>query len=80
MQGDGRKAERLYGPTNGSATPQSAGQGIAGGMGKLLSRFIADVEPDDIMSYADIEWSDGGVYRHLGFAEDGGQGPRYFSA
>ena len=54
------------------------GTRVAGGMGKLLSRFIADVEPDDIMSYADIEWSGGGVYRHLGFAEDGVKAPVLF--
>lgn len=40
---------------------------VAGGMGKLLKYFIRDVEPDDIMTYADLEWSDGDVYDKLGF-------------
>lgn len=40
---------------------------ISGGMGRLLKTFIDDVHPDDIMSYADLEWSDGAVYETLGF-------------
>lgn len=39
-------------------------------MGKLLKAFIEDVHPDDVMSYADASWSDGGVYRKLGFEEE----------
>lgn len=42
---------------------------ISGGMGKLLQAFVDDIHPDEVMSYADLEWSDGGVYRTLGFAE-----------
>ena len=52
---------------------------INGGMGKLLKHFIQDVCPDDIMSYADLEWSDGQVYRQLGFAEEGTRAPVMFS-
>lgn len=40
---------------------------ISGGMGKLLQAFIDEVHPDDIMSYADLEWSEGRVYQKLGF-------------
>ena len=40
---------------------------VSGGMGKLLKAFIRDVGPDDIMSYADLEWSEGKVYETLGF-------------
>ena len=40
---------------------------VSGGMGKLLKAFIKEVQPDDIMSYADLEWSEGEVYRALGF-------------
>lgn len=44
---------------------------VVGGMGKLLQTFIDDVHPDDIMSYADADWPDGGdVYRTLGFTEE----------
>lgn len=52
---------------------------VTGGMGKILCRFIDDVSPDDIMSYADLEWSDGDVYRRLGFFEDGNRDPVLFS-
>lgn len=45
---------------------------ITGGMGKMLRAFIEDVRPDDVMSYADVSWPDGGdVYEKLGFVEEG---------
>lgn len=44
---------------------------IAGGMGKLLKAFISEVQPDDVMSYAPASWSDGDVYRKLGFTYEG---------
>ena len=45
---------------------------MTGGMGKLLQAFIDDVHPDDIMSYADEEYPDGGeVYARLGFTAEG---------
>lgn len=44
---------------------------IVGGMGKMLKAFIDEVHPDDVMSYADISWPDGGeAYRALGFEEE----------
>lgn len=44
---------------------------VTGGMGKLLQTFIDDVHPDNIMSYADAGWPDGGVvYEKLGFVEE----------
>lgn len=43
---------------------------ISGGMGKLLNAFIKEVKPDDIMSYADLEWSNGDVYKKLGFKRE----------
>lgn len=48
---------------------------ISGGMGKLLKAFIDEVHPDDIMSYADMEWSKGSVYEALGFREELGKEP-----
>lgn len=45
---------------------------VTGGMGKLLKAFVDDVRPDDVMSYADASWPDGGeVYKALGFVEEG---------
>ena len=46
---------------------------VSGGMGKLLKAFIDDVHPDDIMSYADLEWSEGRVYETLGFQAELGK-------
>ena len=41
---------------------------VVGGMSRMLSRFVEDVSPDDVMTYADLSWPDGGeVYRKLGF-------------
>lgn len=51
---------------------------ISGGMGKLLKAFIEEVHPDDIMSYADLEWSDGIVYDQLGFTLEGQKSPVLF--
>lgn len=44
---------------------------IAGGMGKMLKTFINEQKPDDIMTYAISDWSEGDVYRKLGFVEEG---------
>jgi hypothetical protein len=40
---------------------------VQGGASKLLSRFIKDYDPKIIYSYSDNEWSDGGLYKNLGF-------------
>lgn len=49
------------------------GMRVSGGMGKLLKAFIKEVQPDDIMSYADLEWSEGHVYEALGFKAESGK-------
>ena len=51
---------------------------ISGGMGKILKAFIEEVQPDDIMSYADLEWSEGTVYEQLGFTLEGKKDPVLF--
>ena len=51
---------------------------VSGGMGKLLKSFIKDIQPDDIMSYADLEWSEGSVYSQLGFTLEGEKAPVMF--
>lgn len=40
---------------------------IQGGLDKLLRAFEKDHQPDDIMTYADLDWSSGRTYRKLGF-------------
>ena len=45
----------------------------------MLKTFIKEVQPDDIMSYADLEWSAGDVYAQLGFELEGAKSPVIFS-
>ncbi|MBO7192617.1 MAG: hypothetical protein J6V17_04430 [Bacteroidales bacterium] len=52
---------------------------INGGMGKFLKVFIEEIKPDDIMSYADLEWSEGDVYKRLGFKLEGFKEPVTFA-
>ena len=52
---------------------------LSGGMGRMLKAFIKEVQPDDIMSYADLEWSAGNVYSQLGFTLEGHKAPVVFS-
>lgn len=40
---------------------------VVGGFDKLLQTFIKDQNPDDIMTYADADWSGGASYEKLGF-------------
>lgn len=63
---DGREI-RSYEWTRYASLPQMR---VSGGMGKLLKAFIKEVSPDDIMSYADLEWSEGEVYKTLGFTKE----------
>lgn len=45
---------------------------VQGGMGKMLRKFIEDLDPDDIMSYAPQQNGDeGSVYEMLGFKLEG---------
>ena len=47
-------------------------------MGRVLKAFIKEVQPDDIMTYADLEWSEGNVYEQLGFTMEGTKNPVMF--
>lgn len=49
----------------------ATGVRVVGGMGKCLQAFMDEVHPDDVMSYADVRWSDGDAYRALGFECEG---------
>lgn len=71
----GDRAIRSYEWTRCASLPHLR---ISGGMGRLLKAFIEEVRPDDIMSYADLEWSEGEVYRNLGFRPEPGKGPVMF--
>lgn len=52
---------------------------ISGGMGRMLKHFINETAPDDIMSYADLEWSEGNAYEQLGFVAEGIKEPVTFT-
>ena len=41
---------------------------VTGGLSKLLNAFTNEVQPDDIMTYADRDWSLGQSYEQLGFS------------
>ncbi len=71
----GDKTIRSYEWTRYASLPDVR---INGGMGKMLKHFIKEVEPDDIMSYADLEWSEGNVYEQLGFSLEGHKEPVTF--
>jgi hypothetical protein len=43
---------------------------VIGGAGKLLSHFKKEHLPESIVTYADRCWSDGGLYRKLGFTDE----------
>ena len=64
----GDKTIRSYEWTRYASLP---GVRLSGGMGKVLKTFIKEVAPDDIMTYADLEWSEGKVYEQLGFTCEG---------
>lgn len=71
----GEKTIRSYEWTRYASLP---GVRINGGMGKVLKAFVKEVQPDDIMSYADLEWSEGAVYERLGFRLEGQKDPVAF--
>ena len=51
---------------------------VVGGLDKLLKHFMKERQPDDIMTYADRDWSDGSVYKKLGFEQMDVVGPQTF--
>ena len=42
---------------------------VVGGLGKLMARFMEEVKPDDIMTYADLDWASGKGYQTLNFKQ-----------
>lgn len=43
------------------------GVSVTGGLSKLIKAFVTDLQPGDIMTYIDKDWSDGSTYLKLGF-------------
>lgn len=50
---------------------------IPGAASKLLSFFVKEAKPDNLISYADRTWSNGKLYRALGFELEGETKPNY---
>lgn len=40
---------------------------VVGGMSRLLAAFVEEVHPQEVMTYADLEWSPGAAYEKMGF-------------
>ena len=51
---------------------------IIGGAGKLLKAFINDHSPSRIITYADLRWSEGNLYKQLGFTLSHQSPPNYW--
>ena len=51
---------------------------IVGGLGKLIKAFLEEVPVNDLMTYADRDWSLGKGYDKLGFAALGQTKPLFF--
>jgi len=51
---------------------------VAGGLSKLLSHFIGEQNPDDVMTYVDRDWGSGKGYKILGFEQVGELPPQLF--
>lgn len=51
---------------------------VIGGAGKMMSYFINKYKPKKIISYADARWSNGNVYKSIGFEEIHLSPPSYF--
>lgn len=57
------------------ATDGSVHAGLAS---RMFKRFLTDYQPNSVVSYADLRWSDGGLYRRLGFDLVGRTEPGYW--
>lgn len=55
-----------------------AGVSVIGGASKLLKYFESNFNPTSIISYANLQWSDGGLYTTLGFTEIEKSEPSYW--
>ena len=56
-----------------------SGYSVIGGLSKLITHFSALYNPDDIMTYADRDWSAGEVYQKLNFIRTDLLNPQFFS-
>jgi hypothetical protein len=53
------------------------GVSVVGGASKLFKHFIKDYNPISVLSYCDISWANGDLYKNLGFELMGVSKPNY---
>jgi very-short-patch-repair endonuclease len=51
---------------------------VIGGASKMLNHFIKIYSPNEIITYADRDWSNGNLYDNLGFKQVGVTKPNYY--
>ncbi|HYH55043.1 MAG TPA: hypothetical protein VD772_00440 [Anseongella sp.] len=51
---------------------------VVGGLSKLLAAFAETFHPEDIMTYIDLDWSEGGAFLNTGFLPSGKTPPQVF--
>jgi hypothetical protein len=51
---------------------------IVGGAGKLLSHFVKNIKPKNLVTYANRRYSEGKLYESLNFKKVGNTSPNYF--
>jgi G:T-mismatch repair DNA endonuclease (very short patch repair protein) len=51
---------------------------VVGGCGKLFKHFINDVRPTQVVSYCDRRWSQGNMYKQIGFKQCSISQPNYW--
>lgn len=51
---------------------------VVGGASKLFAAFVKEYDPSAVVSYADLRWATGNMYRKLGFALTHCSKPNYF--
>lgn len=56
----------------------SKGLNIVGGASKLLKYFEKTIKPTEVISYADLRWSNGALYEKIGFEYEHISKPNYF--
>jgi hypothetical protein len=56
-----------------------AGYRVYGGLDKLLKYYLREHQVDDVMTYSDLDWSDGGSFEKLDFQMKGTKPPMAFA-
>lgn len=51
---------------------------IVGGASKLFQAFVREINPETVVSYADSRWSQGNLYKNIGFELRGNTSPNYW--